>query len=94
MSEINKELEIYRLVMNETMECGWVNDTQFYIWIDFDNLKKFIDNITKVFGDRMLVNGGVEMTLRRNYVCIDLTLMLENSDIDFEMTFPKEDFQH
>jgi len=94
MSEINKELELYKLVTKDVSECGWVSDTEFNVWLGKFELFGFIEKITNVFGDYMFEDGGIEVRLMKDYICLDLTCLLCDEDIYFESVFPREEFKH
>lgn len=93
MSVNNKELELYKMV-NEKFECGWINESEFAVWVEHSEIQSFIDGICKVFGTCMFEDGGLEVRMQREYICISLSDMLDGSDIDFEYIFPRDEFKH
>ncbi len=94
MSEINQELELYKLVTNQQSECGWINDTEFYIWLSYYEMADFMEKFSKIFGKCIFDDGGIEAHLMSDYICLDLTNALSGTDIDFEIVFPREEFKH
>ena len=94
MSEINQELELYKLVTNQQAECGWISDTEFYIWLSYYEMADFMEKFSKIFGNCAFDDGGIEAHLVKDYICLDLTNALSGYDIDFEIVFPRENFKH
>ncbi len=94
MGEINQELELYKFVKAGEYECGWVNDEQFFIWPSFYQLEDFMRYVREIAGKTLFDDGGVEVTLMEDCVCIDLTGLLCGYDIELERVFPKEEFKH
>lgn len=96
MSDINYELELYKIVTEyEFMvsEYGWISDTEFCVWVYYYNLIDFMERIKNVFGHGIFDDGGFDANMQYNGVCIDLCKMLEGY-IDIEEVFPKEEYQH
>lgn len=100
MAEKNCELELYKLIMEGAScgfpyvsEFGWVNDTQFLIWVDYLWLKEFIDKMIEIFGDAIFNDGNFNAIMLSRTVCIDLADVLDEF-VDIEEVFPKEDYKH
>lgn len=94
MSGINQELELYKFVTAGEYECGWVNDEQFIIWVNFYQLEDFMRHVREIVGITRFDDGGVEITLKEDHVCIDLTNLLCGYGIELERVFPKDEFKH
>ena len=94
MSEINQELELYKLIKNDGSEFGWVNDDEFLVWLYHFQLDNFIKDMTKIFDYGMFDEELVEAHIGKDYIVIDLACMLSGEDIELERVFPKEEFKH
>jgi len=92
--EPNKELELYKLVTRKKFECGWAGEEEFMVWVYLFELEDFVKCVSGIFGDSAFDEGGVEISLLKDYVCIDLCAMLCDHDIDFKRVFPKDEFKH
>lgn len=88
----NKELELYKLVTKGEYECGWITDDEFCVWLYLFELDDFVKSISDIFGDYVFDEGGYEIILMKDCVCINLTGMLD--EVEFEGVFPKDEFKH
>jgi hypothetical protein len=96
MSDKNYELELYKTITDDENcidELGWINDTQFCVWVNYFRLDDFMDRAKSIFGYGMFDDGGFDSNMQYNGVCIDLCEMLERY-IDIEEVFPKDKYQH
>jgi len=94
MSERNQELELYKLITKEEYECGWVNDSQFFVWVSYYQFKEFMGRIQEIFGNWMFDDEGFEVTVLQDCICIPLSEILDDGETDFERVFAKEEFKH
>lgn len=94
MSEQNQELELYKLVTKNEIECRWVSDTEFLIWVPYYGIGEFINSLVETFGEYLFEDEGVKANLLTGDVCIDLTNMLSDYDLNLEIVFPKGEFKH
>lgn len=100
MKEKNCELELYKLIMEGSScgfpyvsEFGWVNDTQFFVWVDYLCLKEFIDKLVEIFEDGIFEDASFNAVMLAHTVCIDLADVLGDY-IDIEEVFVKEHYKH
>lgn len=90
------ELELYKLITTPDVyvsEFGWVSDTEFYIWVDFSKLEKFIEKLTGIFKYGIFDEGNFNANMQPDSVCIDLCSVLDEY-VDIEKVFPKDNFRH
>lgn len=90
------EVKLYRLV-NESgcvSELGWVNENQFFIWVPYWDLNEFMEGMVGIFGHGLYEDGAFNANFQDGCVCIDLTDVLSEYDLDFGEIFPKEEFKH
>jgi hypothetical protein len=92
--EINQELELYRLITENEYECGWTSPDIFTVWVGLNEIKEFVERLVKIFGIFIFDNSGVCAHIQQNSICIDLTPMLDECDINLSTTFPYEKFKH
>ena len=92
--EANQELELYKLITENNLECGWSSETEFFVFPYLFELNNLIKGITGIFGTFMFDDGGVEARILDGYICIDLAAMLSGADIDLERIFPRDEFKH
>lgn len=97
----NYELELYKLITEKDElgisyvdELGWINDTQFCVWVSNYFFKDFIDGMTEIFGYGLYDDGSFDGNIQADCVCIDLCEVLGNYDIDLESIFPKNKYWH
>ncbi|MGK4040860.1 hypothetical protein AB0Y20_01065 [Heyndrickxia oleronia] len=77
------ELDLYKFCQDKEMD--WRGDS-LYIWIRFNDLQEF----TEILGYDWFSEGGEDVNLQYDCVCIDLVDICENHDIDPERIFSKE----
>ena len=97
----NYELELYKLITGKDElgisyvdEFGWINDTQFCVWVSNYFFKDFIDGLTEIFGYGLYDDGSFDGNIQANCVCIDLCEALGNYDIDLKEVFPIKNYTH
>lgn len=97
----NQELELYKLIMTPdesdkdilyVQEFGWVNDSEFLVWVSYIWMKEFIDQLTNIFGYEIFDDGGIDANVQCDCICIDLCEVIDDSII--EVAFPKTKFEH
>jgi hypothetical protein len=93
MNERNEELELYKLVTKDVSEFGWVNDTEFNVWLYHFELSDFIKDVIKIF-DGCMCDVPLQAAITKDYVVIDLAGMLFDEDIEIERVFPKDEYKH
>lgn len=94
-------LKLYKLCCTEDNiygeclvdELGWINDTQFCIWISYHYLDEFMKDIKNIFGIGLFDDGGFYANMRETSVCIDLCEVVGNY-LDLEKVFPREKYKH
>lgn len=103
MSKKNYELELYKLIMlpdeedsdvTYVSEFGWVNDTEFLVWIDWLFFKEFMDRITEIFGYGIFDDENFNANIQPDSVCIDLKDVLAGYGVEIEEVFPKDKYRH
>lgn len=73
-------LELYKLCCTDDNEysdyfvdeLGWINDTEFCVWVSYLYLKEFMEQLTKIFGDGIFDDGGFDANMQSDWACIDL----------------------
>lgn len=102
MANKNYGLELYKLIMTPdeedldfsyVSEFGWVGDTEFLVWVDWNWFKEFMDKITEIFGYGIFDDGNFNANIQPDSVCIDLKDVLEGY-VDIEEVFPKDKYKH
>lgn len=98
---MSEELQLFKLITNPDEqdedfsyidEFGWVND-EFYIWINYWHLGKFINKLREIFGYGIFDDGGFDGNIQEYGVCINLVDALDGY-VDLEEVFPKDKYQH
>ena len=98
---MNEELELYKLIIRPDEEdddftyvdeFGWVKE-HFYVWINYWNIKDFIEKLFDIFGYGICDDGGFDANMQSDCICIDLEDVL-GGYIDLEDVFPKDKYQH
>lgn len=77
------ELELYKFVQGK--EIDWHGD-KLYVWIRFYDLAEF----TEILGYDYLSEGGEEVSLQHDCICIDIVDICENFEINPENILPRE----
>lgn len=99
---MNQELALYKLIVtpDETdtdisyvSEFGWVNDTEFLVWVSYLWLKEFIDRLREIFGHGLFDEGGFDAKMQDDGICFDLCEAVGYS-VDVEEVFPKGKYMH
>lgn len=81
------ELKLYKFIKDNEIEIDWRTEKHLYIWIPFYHLEEF----TKLLGYDYLCEGGEEVSLQHDCVCVDILDICECFDIEPTNIFPKED---
>lgn len=93
-----KELEknLYNLITKSDgiEEFGWINKEEFCVWIYYEYLKDFMENIANMFGFGIFDDGGFQVNMQSTGVCINLEDITGMDDIDLKELFPIEKFRH
>lgn len=99
----NYELELYKLLINPeeddteityVEEFGWVNNTEFCVWINLSWFNEFIKQLNNIFGYSLFDEGGIEARIGSDYVCIDLEEVTSGYGVDLEEVFPRSKYTH
>ncbi|TCI99952.1 hypothetical protein [Cytobacillus praedii] len=77
-----KELDLYKFCQDKEMR--WHGD-KLYIWIRFYDLREFTDLI----GCDWFDEGGEDVSLQYDCICMDLVDICDNHEIDPERIFAK-----
>lgn len=87
--------ELYDLICYSELvdECGWESDNNFYVWISYYDIKKFIEELIYLFGYGIFDDGSFNANIRPTCLCINLSEFLEEL-IDLREIFPMEKFEH
>lgn len=81
------ELQLYKFIQdNDGIEIDWRTHKHLYMWIPFYNLKEFTD----LLGYDYFAEGGEEVSLQNDCICIDILDICEIFDINPENILPKE----
>lgn len=99
---MSDELKLYKLVCTEDNEFetnladefGWISDTEFCVWVSYDNLSDFMKGLSSIFGYGIFDDGGFDANMQSTGVCIDLCNALGGFIDDIESIFPKEKYPH
>lgn len=90
-----QELELYKLITESEYveEMGWINEKEFCIWVSFMWIDELIEAMKKIFGNSLLDEGGIDVHMLSDCVCIDLCDLL-GCYLQIEDIFPKDKYQH
>ncbi|WP_034757756.1 hypothetical protein [Rossellomorea vietnamensis] len=77
------ELDLYKFA--QTQEIDWRGE-KLYIWIRFCDLAEF----TGMIGYDQFSEGGEEVSLQHDCICVDIVDICESYGIEPENIFPKE----
>ena len=76
---MNEELELYKLVMGQTVyDAKWIDEANFCIWIFHFNFAEFMKKLVEIFGSSLFGDGGFDARVREEYICINLSQLLEH----------------
>lgn len=88
------ELNLYKLVNSDIVtEKGWINDSEFCVWVNYIVLDEFVEELKKLFGNGIFDDGGFNANMQEYGVCIDLCAVVTD-DIDMKEVFPVVEYQH
>ena len=99
---MNYELELYKLIIipdeddtdiSYVDEFGWVNNEEFYIWVNFLHFNDFMDRLRDIFGCGIYGKYGIDVNIQDGSVCIDLQNVL-GGYVNLENVFPKYKYNH
>lgn len=99
----NYGLELYKLIMTPEKddldisyvdEFGWVNDKEFYVWVNALWFSDFLKRLSDIFGYSLFDEGGIEAAIFSDCVCIDLNKCVSGYGVDLENVFPKDEYKH
>jgi hypothetical protein len=83
------ELQLSKFIHSKKLEIDW-RGKNLFLWIPFKNIK----DLTKIIGYAHLWEGGIDVTLLEECVCVDLVPICEHFGIDPEsMRDIKEDLR-
>ena len=97
-----RELELYKLLVipNEKdkdfsyiMEMGWVNSDEFCVWVAFDKLKSFVEELKTIFGAGLFDEGGFTGNIQEDCICFDLCAAVGDL-VNISKIFSKEEYKH
>ena len=75
-------------------EMRWISTDEFCIWVYLYYLVEFIDEVKEIFGTYSFDEGGFDIRLLEDCVCINVDklfgIYLDKSLIEI---FPKEEFE-
>ena len=100
---MNYELELYKLIMTPEEddpdisyvdEFGWINDTEFCVWINIIWLKDFMERVRKIFGACAFDEGGIDAKVGCDYVFFNLEDITSMYGVNLEEVFPKSKYKH
>jgi hypothetical protein len=91
MAEVNKEIKLYKLVVNIASGCGWVLGNKFFAWVSHSDFPEFVKCLRDIAG--ISQDRGFEIYVRNDDTVFDLTSILEDFDIDLESVFPREEYE-
>ena len=89
--EVNR---LKALITRYANERGWINDSQFCVWIYYEHVKDFMNEFKYIFGNCVFDDGAFSANMQEDGVCIDLCEALEGYDFPFEKAFPKDEYAH
>jgi hypothetical protein len=78
------ELELYKFIDEYNIEHRW-NGEEFLVWIPFYVLDDFMEMVSDSFFDE----GGYEVNLQCDYICLDLAPIASYEDIELENILKK-----
>ena len=99
----NYGLELYKLLMNTeeddidisyVEEFGWVNNTEFCVWINLIWFDEFVKRLRDIFGYSLFDEGGIEARIGSDYFCINLEEVISGYGVDLKEVFPRSKYTH
>lgn len=94
-SEELKNKKLYELIAYGCLvdECGWVTKNIFSVWVNYYNLKEFLDKLKDIYGNYILEFGYTDCILLEDCIYIELNSLLTD-EVLLEEIFNKEKFEH
>ena len=92
--QLEKNLYDFITETEDIEEFGWINEDEFCVWVYYEFLKDFVENITDMFGFSVFDDGGFQANMQNTGVCINLEDITGTDDIDLKELFPIEKFRH
>lgn len=90
-----QELELLELITIHISEYGWVDDNQFYIWVDYEDVSDITRRLSDIFGNNMFEENCTMAILRDGFLVIDLVEALDWCDeICIEDVFDREKYKY
>ena len=95
---MDKKLGLYKICCTsddeEYPEClveesRWIGDKKFCVWVSWFFIEDFIKELLRIFGYAIFDDGGFNVNIQADSVCIDLCEAVGHC-IDLEEVFPKE----
>lgn len=96
-----RELTLQK-ILEEVDAFGWTSENEFYVWVNYWRLVDFMSRMVVYFNDEWFarsgfINGesniaGVNARIQPMHICIDIFPVFQNSDIDLEKLFPKDQY--
>ena len=84
------ELELYKFLNDNNIEHHWEksvnNEDEFLVWIPF----LLLDEFTELIGTNYLSEGGTDVNLQKDCVCLDIVDIAEYHEIELENILKKE----
>lgn len=98
---MSEELKLYKLCCTNDNEyenymvdeMGWINDSEFCVWVSYLYFDEFIKSLREIFGYGIFDDGGFNANIQESGVCIDLCEAI-GCYIDIETVFPKAKYSH
>lgn len=77
-------------------ELGWINETDFCIWVNYLWLWEFLGVFKEIFGNGVYDDGGFSVQMQEDHLCINLSEALDGylSKEDLEHIFPRNKYMH
>lgn len=104
MKTIHYGSELYQLCAtkkNPTGYClvdelGWINETDFCIWVNYLWLWEFLGFFKEIFGNGVYDDGGFSVQMQEDHLCVNLSEALDGylSKEDLEHIFPRNKYMH
>lgn len=79
-TENSQKKKLFSLVVedndNLVSEYGWINPTEFCVWIRYADLADFINALNDIFGIGLFDDGGIIANMQDDCLCFDLCELL------------------